>query len=157
MRLKLIVVGRDHKGFITAGISEYAKRLNKYGKLEYIVLPDVRNARKKSTAEIKHEEGTAILKKIKPGDFVELLDESGKTFSSVQFAQHLQGRFNRGGGTLVFVIGGSYGFSEAVYKRADAKLALSEMTFSHQMVRLFFIEQIYRAMTILKGEPYHHE
>ncbi|MGM0480085.1 MAG: 23S rRNA (pseudouridine(1915)-N(3))-methyltransferase RlmH [Bacteroidota bacterium] len=157
MRIKLIVVGKDHQGFLSTGISEYAKRLNKYGKLDYIVVPDVRNARKKSTAEIKQEEGVAILKKIKPNDFVELLDEKGKTFTSVQFARHLQKRFNRGGGALVFVIGGPYGFSQEVYQRADARLALSEMTFSHQMIRLFFVEQIYRAMTILKGEPYHHE
>lgn len=156
MKVKLIVVGKTKKTFLIEGEREYEKRLKHYLSFEIIELLDVKNAKKKSEDEIKKEEAKAILAKISPSDYVELLDEKGKQYDSVQFADHMEHHFIRGGQTLVFVVGGPYGFHETVYQRANTKLALSKMTFSHQMIRLFFIEQLYRAMTILKGEPYHH-
>lgn len=156
MKIKLILVGKTKKSFLLEGEKEYQKRLNRYMQLEVVELQDVKNAKKKSEEEIKKEEARAILSKIGATDFVELLDENGKQYSSVAFANHMEGHFIRGGSTLVFVIGGPYGFHESVYSRSNAKLSLSKMTFSHQMIRLFFIEQLYRSMTILKGEPYHH-
>lgn len=156
MKVKLIVVGKTKKSFLLEGEKEYLKRLKRYMQLELIELPDVKNAKKKSEEEIKKEEAKVILSKITSSDYVELLDENGNQYNSVKFAKHMEKHFIRGGQTLVFVVGGPYGFHESVYQRANAKLSLSKMTFSHQMIRLFFIEQLYRAMTILKGEPYHH-
>jgi 23S rRNA (pseudouridine1915-N3)-methyltransferase len=157
MKVKLIVVGKTKKSFLTEGEKEYQKRLRRYLDVELIELADVKNAKKRSEEEIKREESKAILSKITTSDYVELLDEQGKQYTSVKFAKHLEHHFVRGGQTLVFVVGGPYGFHEDVYQRANDKLSLSKLTFSHQMVRLFFIEQLYRAMTILKGEPYHHQ
>lgn len=157
MKVKLIVVGKTKKSFLTEGEKEYQKRLTRYLNLELIEIPDVKNAKKRTEDEIKREESKAILSKLNPTDHVALLDEKGKEFTSVKFAKHLERYFIHAGQTLVFVIGGPYGFDKDVYDRANEKLALSQMTFSHQMVRLFFIEQLYRAMTILKGEPYHHQ
>lgn len=157
MKTKLIYVGKTGKSFLTEGEKEYTKRVKRYTPFETIELPDVKNAKKRTEQEIKSIEAEAILKKIKPSDYVVLLDEKGSEFTSIQFASYIQKQFNSGSQGLVFVIGGPYGFSNEVYQRANDQLALSKLTFSHQMVRMFFIEQLYRGLTILKNEPYHHQ
>ena len=157
MKIKLICVGKTVKKYLVEAESEYLKRLNHYGQVEKIEIPELKNAKKLSTDQIKQQEGDLILKIITPGDHVVLLDENGKSFASKEFANYLQKRFNAGGKTLIFIIGGAYGFSEQVYQRSNGKVSLSKMTFSHQMVRTFFLEQLYRGFTILKGEPYHHQ
>lgn len=138
-------------------IDDYMKRLSFYVRFEMMELPDIKNVKSLSESQQKDKEGELILSKLTPTDQLILLDENGKNFSSVGFSQELQKKMNSGVKTLVFVIGGPYGFSDAVYSKAQGKISLSAMTFSHQMVRLFFIEQVYRAFTILKGEPYHHQ
>ncbi len=139
------------------GEAEYLSRLKHYISVEKIEIPDLRDSRKLSTDQICDQEGKLLLSKIDKGDLVFVLDERGKSFTSLHFSDFLQKQFNRGAKNLVFLIGGAYGFSQEVYERAEGKLSLSSMTFSHQMVRLFFLEQLYRGFTILKGEPYHHE
>ncbi|MDX1445838.1 23S rRNA (pseudouridine(1915)-N(3))-methyltransferase RlmH [Lishizhenia sp.] len=156
MKIKLICVGKTSKSFLVEGENEYLKRLKHYLPVERIELPDVKNAKKLTEDQIKQAEGEMILSKINPGETIFLLDEGGKTFSSEQYADFLQQKFNQGGHGLVFVIGGPYGFSSDMYAKANGKISLSKMTFSHQMVRMFFLEQVYRAMTILRNEPYHH-
>lgn len=156
MKIKVICIGKTGKNFLVDGEKEYLNRLKHYAKVEKLELPDIKNARKLSQYQVKTEEGRALLKLIDVGDQVILLDEKGKHYSSEQFAEFLQKRFNQGGKCVVFVIGGAYGFSEELYQRAQGKLSLSSMTFSHQMIRMIFFEQLYRAMTIQKGEPYHH-
>lgn len=138
-------------------MDDYQKRLSFYIKFDLEVIPDIKNAKSLSEAQQKQKEGELILARLTPTDQLILLDENGKTFSSVGFSEELQKKMNSGIKTLVFVIGGPYGFSEAVYSKAQGKISLSAMTFSHQMVRLFFIEQLYRAFTILRNEPYHHQ
>jgi 23S rRNA (pseudouridine1915-N3)-methyltransferase len=157
MKIKLIVVGKTEKSYLKEGIAEYAKRLKHYFPFELVETPELKNARKLRTSQIKHAEGELLLKQFVKSDHVVLLDEHGKEFKSREFAAYFQKKANSGLKQLVIVVGGAYGFSEEVYARGDGKVSLSKMTFSHQMVRLFAIEQIYRAMTILKGEPYHHE
>jgi 23S rRNA (pseudouridine1915-N3)-methyltransferase len=139
------------------GENEYLKRLKHYIPVERIEIPDLKNAKKLTFDQIKEAEGKEILVKLQQGDVLFLLDERGKEYSSVDFANFLQQKFNTGGKAIVFVVGGAYGFSEEVYSAANGKISLSTMTFSHQMVRMIFFEQLYRAMTILRGEPYHHE
>jgi 23S rRNA (pseudouridine1915-N3)-methyltransferase len=157
MNIKLIAVGKtDHKNLHLL-IDEYQKRLSFYIKFELEIIPDIKNVKNLSESQQKEKEGELILSKIGPTDQLILLDENGKSFSSIDFAAELQKKMNSGIKTLVFVIGGPYGFSTEVYSKAQGKIALSAMTFSHQMVRLFFIEQLYRAFTILKNEPYHHQ
>ncbi len=156
MKIKVICIGKTGKNFLVDGEKEYLNRLKHYTKVEKVELPDIKNARKLSQDQVKTEEGKALLKLIDAGDQVILLDEKGKNYSSEHFAEFLQKRFNQGGKCVVFVIGGAYGFSEELYHRAQGKLSLSSMTFSHQMIRMIFFEQLYRAMTIQKGEPYHH-
>lgn len=156
MKIKVICIGKTGKSFLVEGENEYLKRLKRYIGFEKIEIPDIKNAKKLTQDLVKSKEGVEILKKTDPSDFIVLLDEKGKEFTSEKFAEFLQQRFNLGGKTIVFVIGGAYGFSNEVYQRADQKIALSKMTFSHQMIRMLFFEQVYRAMTILKGEPYHH-
>ena len=156
MKIKVICIGKTGKNFLVDGEKEYLNRLKHYTKVEKLELPDIKNARKLSQDQVKTEEGRALLKLIDVGDQVILLDEKGKHYSSEQFAEFLQKRFNQGGKCVVFVIGGAYGFSEELYQRAQGTLSLSSMTFSHQMIRMIFFEQLYRAMTIQKGEPYHH-
>ena len=138
------------------GEKEYLKRLSHYLSFELKVLPDVKQAKSLSEEQIKQKEAEMFLEKIQATDTVFLLDENGKTFDSVGFSRFMQEQFNRGGKQLFFLVGGPYGFHSSIYTRAQGKISLSSMTFSHQMIRLFFIEQMYRAMTILKGEPYHH-
>lgn len=157
MKIKLICVGKTSKSFLVEGENEYLKRLKYYLPIERIELPDVKNAKKLTEDQIKQAEGEMILSKVNPGETIFLLDEGGKTFSSEQFADFLQQKFNQGGHGLVFVIGGPYGFSKEMYAKATSKISLSKMTFSHQMVRMFFLEQVYRGMTILRNEPYHHK
>jgi 23S rRNA (pseudouridine1915-N3)-methyltransferase len=156
MNIKLIAIGKtDHKNLI-ALIDEYAKRLSFYVKFDFEIIPDLKKVKHLSEAQQKEKEGELILAKTQASDILILLDENGKQMSSETFANYLQKHMNSGIKTLLFIIGGPYGFSEAVYSRANGKLSLSKMTFSHQMVRLFFIEQIYRGFTILRNEPYHH-
>jgi 23S rRNA (pseudouridine1915-N3)-methyltransferase len=156
MNIKLIAIGKtDHKNLI-ALIDEYAKRLSFYVKFDFEIILDLKKVKHLSEAQQKEKEGELILAKTQASDILILLDENGKQMSSEAFANYLQKHMNSGIKTLLFIIGGPYGFSEAVYSRANGKLSLSKMTFSHQMVRLFFIEQIYRGFTILRNEPYHH-
>lgn len=157
MKIKLLVVGKTDESFVEEGIEKYLKRLKHYISFEIIVLPDVKQGSKLNTEKLKEEEGKLILQKLENSDQVVLLDEKGKNFSSEEFAGFLQKKMNGGFPTLVFIVGGAFGFSKEVYKRANEQLSLSKMTFSHQMVRLFFTEQLYRAFTIIKGEKYHHK
>ncbi len=157
MKICLLVIGKTDADYIRAGIEEYEKRLRKYVGYEMKVLPDVKNTKHMSEALQKEKEGLLLLEQFLPTDYVILLDERGKQYGSGEFSAFLAQKMLNGIKRLVFVIGGPYGFSEAVYRKADELLSLSKMTFSHQMVRMIFAEQIYRAMTIMKGEPYHHE
>ncbi|MEJ6775777.1 MAG: 23S rRNA (pseudouridine(1915)-N(3))-methyltransferase RlmH [Crocinitomicaceae bacterium] len=157
MKVKLICVGKTIKTFLKEGEQEYLKRLGHYASIEKIEIPELKNVKKLSKNQIKQQEGQLILNQIKPGEIIVLLDERGNQYGSVDFSKYLQKKFNSGGRGLVFIIGGAYGFSDEIYDKSNDKMSLSKMTFSHQMVRLFFLEQIYRGFTILKGEPYHHE
>jgi len=156
MKIKLLAIGKTDSKNLQALIEEYTKRLGFYVPFNLEIIPDIKNSKNLSEAQQKKVEGVEILKRIDKPDTLILLDENGKTFSSVHFSEYLQKKMNSGLKTLVFVIGGPYGFSEEIYKRANGKVSLSTMTFSHQMVRLFFIEQLYRGFTILRNEPYHH-
>jgi len=157
MQIKLIAIGKTDQKELQDLVQEYIKRLSFYVKFELEVIPDLKNAKSLSEMQQKEKEGELILAKISSTDHLILLDENGKSFSSVGFSEFLQKKMNAGIKTLVFVIGGPYGFSETIYTKAQGKISLSAMTFSHQMVRLFFIEQVYRGFTILKNEPYHHQ
>lgn len=156
MKALLLVVGKTDEPFVVEGISKYVNRIAKYMTFEIDVIPDLKNTKNMQQLQQKEKEGDLILKKLNPSDFVVLLDEKGKMHSSVEFANWLNSIFISSYKRLVFVIGGPYGFSSEVYSRGNAKLSISKMTFSHQMIRLIFTEQFYRAHTILKGEPYHH-
>lgn len=157
MNIKLIAIGKTDNKNLQSLMDEYQKRLSFYIKFDLEIIPDIKNAKNLSETQQKEKEGEIILSKLAPTDFLILLDENGKSFGSVEFANELQKKMNAGIKTLVCVIGGPYGFSEAVYQKAQQKISLSKMTFSHQMVRLFFIEQVYRGFTILRNEPYHHQ
>ncbi|MBQ4018321.1 MAG: 23S rRNA (pseudouridine(1915)-N(3))-methyltransferase RlmH [Paludibacteraceae bacterium] len=156
MRITLLVVGKTTDSRLVSLIDDYRQRLSHYVPFELVVLPDLKNAKALSEEQVKATEGDAILRALTPSMDVVLLDEHGKEMRSVEYADWLQKKM-ASGRDLTLVIGGPYGFSPAVYERANSKLSLSQMTFSHQMIRLMAIEQIYRAMTILRGEPYHHE
>lgn len=156
MNIKLLAIGKTDSKQLNTLINEYIKRLEHYVRFELEIIPDIKNAKNLSEAQQKQKEGALILSKLKPTDLLVLLDENGKQFDSVSFSSYLQKHMNSGIKQLVFVIGGPYGFSEEVYKKANGKISLSKMTFSHQMIRLFFIEQLYRGFTILRNEPYHH-
>ena len=157
MKLKLVVVGKTDDPLLAKLIASYANRLQHYVKFEIVVIPNIKNAKNLSEEEQRRKEGELILNGVAPSDFMVLLDEKGKQFTSKEFSSYLQKRMNSGIKGLVFVIGGPYGFSQPVYARSTHKISLSKMTFSHQMVRLFAVEQLYRAFTILRNEPYHHE
>lgn len=157
MNIELIVVGKTDMKEVEALVQMYTKRLNHYVRFAITTIADVRNTKKLSEAEQKRLEGEAILRLLTDSDFVMLLDEHGAELRSIEFADLIQRRMSTGIKRLIFVIGGPYGFSDAVYSRANSKLSLSKMTFSHQIVRAIFTEQLYRAFTILKNEPYHHE
>ena len=156
MQIQLLVTGKTTDSRIAALIDEYRERLRHYIPFEFAVIPDLKNAKALSEEQIKIAEGEAILSRLTPAMDVILLDEHGREFRSIEYADWLQKKMNAGR-DLTLVIGGAYGFSPAVYQRANGKISLSQMTFSHQMIRIMAIEQIYRAMTILRGEPYHHE
>ena len=157
MNIRLLAIGKSDNKSLQTLIDDYTKRLSFYIKFDLEVIPDIKNVKNLSEAQQKEKEGELILAKLAPTDQLILLDENGSTFSSVAFSDYLQKKMNAGIKTLVLVIGGPYGFSETVYQKAQGKVSMSEMTFSHQMVRLFIIEQIYRGFTILKNEPYHHQ
>lgn len=157
MKIKLLVIGKTDSKEMQSLIDIYQDRLKHYTKFELQVIPDLKKTKHLSEVQQKEREGEFILKEILPTDELVLLDENGKTFHSVGFSEFLQKKMNSGLRQLVFAIGGPYGFSDSVYQKASGKLSLSKMTFSHQMVRLFVVEQIYRGFTILNNEPYHHQ
>lgn len=156
MKVTFRMIGKTAFSYLDEGIAIYEKRLNRYLPFEIEVLPDIKQAKNLSAGELKKKEGQLLLKRTKNDDLLILLDEKGKSFDSVGFADYLETQLRTTKKRIIFQVGGAYGFSDEVYQRADAKLALSKMTFSHQMIRLFFVEQLYRAMTIMKGEPYHN-
>lgn len=157
MKLTLVTVGKTDRKWVREGMDIYISRLTHYTKFSVTEIPELKNVSALSQAGIKSREGELILRNTKPGDFVVLLDERGKEYSSIEWSKELERLLSNLSNDIVFVIGGAYGFSPEVYSRANAKISLSKMTFSHQMVRAIFIEQLYRAFTIMKGEPYHHE
>lgn len=156
MNIKLIVVSKTDVPYLQTGIDEYIGRLKHYCDFELVVIPALKNGGRMSPEEVKGKEGELILRQLEKVDYVVLLDEHGKEYASVGFSEFLQKQMNAGVRTLAFVIGGAFGFSPEVYDAAHAKLSLSQMTFNHQMVRLFFLEQLYRAHTILRHEKYHN-
>ena len=156
MKILLLVIGKTDEDYLVTGINKYVGRLGHYASFEMKELPDIRNRKTLSENQQKKAESFQLMQQLQPSDIVVLLDEGGKKYTSVEFSEMI-GKFSAAGiKRLVFVIGGPYGFAQEVYDRADTKLSLSPMTFSHQMVRLIFVEQLYRAFTILKNEPYHH-
>ena len=157
MKIVLVVVGKTNKKYFIEGIADYQKRLKRYTNFEIVEIPNIKNAKNLSETELMKKEGKMILKQINNSDNLVLLDDKGNDSSSLKFAYTLQSWLLSGKKRLVFVIGGAYGFSQEIYNRGNEKLSLSKMTFSHQMVRLFFIEQLYRGYTILNNEPYHHK
>lgn len=157
MKISLIVIGKTDVQYFIDAIKEYESRLKHYIPFDIQVIPDVKNVKNLSADQQKEKESELILKNLQPADYLVLLDERGKEYTSLQFASYIEKKTHTVSKRLVFVIGGPYGFSEAVYNKANEKISLSKMTFSHQMIRLIFIEQLYRAMTILNNEPYHHE
>lgn len=157
MKITLVVIGKTDAGYFVEAINEYKNRLVHYIPFEMEIIPDIKNVKNLSEVQQKEKEGALILKTLQAGDYLVLLDDKGKEFTSIQFSAYLEKKMHTVPKRLVFAVGGPYGFSDAVYKAAFEKLSLSKMTFSHQMIRLIFIEQIYRAMTILNNEPYHHE
>ncbi len=157
MKVQFIVVGKTTQNYLIDSITDYTTRIRRYLPFEMSVIPELKNTRSLSIEQQKEKEGELILQTLQASDFVVLLDEHGKELTSVKFAQYIEQKMQAVSRRLVFIVGGPYGFSPAVYERCNDKLSLSKMTFSHQMVRLFFTEQLYRAMTILNNEPYHHE
>ncbi len=157
MKILLLAVGKITTPYINTGIENYLKRVGHYIPVDLQVIPDVKATKALTEEAQKQREGTAILAALQPGDVVVLLDERGREFTSREFSEYLDKKMIQGIKRLVFIVGGPYGFSPEMYARANEKISLSRMTFTHEMVRLFFIEQIYRAMTILRGEPYHHD
>lgn len=155
MKIKLIAIGKTDEKYLQDGIAKYLDRLKHYISFELVVINDVKIGSKPNTLLQKEKEAELFFDKIQPNDFVVLLDENGKSFTSVAFADYVQKRMNAST-DVVFLIGGPFGFSDKIYQRANDKISLSKMTFSHQMIRLFFVEQVYRAFTIIKGEKYHH-
>lgn len=157
MKIKLLAIGKTDDKNLNSLIETYQGRLKHYIKFDLEIIPDIKNVKNLSEKQQKEKEGDLILGKLQTTDQLILLDEKGKDFRSIEFSQYLQKKMNSGIKQLVFVIGGPYGFSEAVYKKSMGKVSFSKMTFSHQMIRLFVVEQLYRGFTILKNEPYHHE
>lgn len=157
MKMTLLTVGRTDVKWVREGLELYVSRLVHYIPFQLLEIPELKNVSSLTKEQIKQKEGDLILKNIRPSDEVILLDEHGKEYTSVEFSHFIEEKVSRGSKDMVFVIGGAYGFSSDVYGRASGKISLSKMTFSHQMVRTVFAEQLYRAFTIIKGEPYHHE
>ena len=157
MKIVLLTIGKTSEKYLIEGIAQYQKRLKHYTQFEMLEILNIKNAKNFSNAELMKKEGELILKQLKNSDHLILLDDKGKDFTSTKFAEKLQSWMLRGKKRLVFVVGGAYGFSDDIYARGNERLSLSKMTFSHQMVRLFFVEQIYRGYSILNNEPYHHQ
>jgi len=157
MKVTLILVGKTDFNFIEEGENMYTERIKRYVSFEKIVLKDLKNKKSLEQTQIKKLEGAEILNRINAGDYVVLLDEHGKEYCSIKFASFLENKFMGSHKRIVFIIGGAYGFDDEVYAKCNEKISLSKMTFSHQIIRLIFLEQLYRAFTIIKGEPYHHE
>lgn len=157
MNIKLLVVGKTDVKYLQTGIDEYLSRLKHYVNFELEVIPALKDQKGASPEEIKEREAALILKRLEKSDMVVLLDEHGRQYTSVGYSEYLQKLMNSGVRNLTFVIGGAFGFAPSIHARASAKMSLSNMTFNHQMVRLIFVEQLYRAFTILKHEPYHNE
>lgn len=157
MKIVLLAIGKTDAGYFIEAINEYQKRLEHYIPFEIQTLADIKNTKNISSEQQKEKEGELIIKNLQAGDYLVLLDDKGKEYTSIQFANYMEKKTHTVSKRLIFVIGGPYGFSQSVYEKANEKLTLSRMTFSHQMVRLIFVEQLYRAMTILNNEPYHHE
>lgn len=157
MKIHLLVIGKTDANYFSQAIDEYANRLKHYISFEMEMISDLKNTKALSVEQQKAKEGELILKSLQSSDYIVLLDERGKEYSSLQFASYIEKKTHSVAKRLVFIIGGPYGFSQDVYDKANEKLTLSRMTFSHQMIRLIFVEQLYRAMTILNNEPYHHE
>ena len=157
MKITLIVVGKTIEKHYVTGIEDYMSRIQHYIGFEMQVIPELKNCKSLSEEQQKEKEADLILRQFQPGDHIVLLDEHGREYRSIEFAQWIGQKMNTVPKRLVFVVGGPYGFSQRVYDQCQEKISLSKMTFSHQMIRLIFVEQIYRAMTILRGEPYHHE
>lgn len=157
MKISLVTIGKTDIAWVKQGLDNYVSRIKHYIPFELIEIPELKNVSSLSQDQIKNKEAEGLLRLIKPTDYLILLDEKGKQFRSIEFAKELQDRINFSNKNIVFVIGGAYGFSQSIYNRADNKISLSNMTFSHQLVRTIFAEQLYRAFTIIKGEPYHHE
>ena len=157
MKISLITVGRTDIAWVRQGLDMYVSRLKHYAPFELVEIPELKNVSSLTRDQIKSREGELILKNVKNSDDLVLLDEHGREFRSIEFAKYLEDKMISSGKDVVFVVGGAYGFSPDVYSRANGKVSLSKMTFSHQIVRTIFAEQLYRAFTIIKGEPYHHE
>ena len=157
MKITLLTVGKTDKDWVRQGMDIYISRLKHYIPFSVVEIPELKNVSSLTKDQIKTREGELILKNVRPADDLILMDERGKQYTSVELAKVIQDKISYAGKDMVFVIGGAYGFSEAVYRRADSRISLSKMTFSHQRVRAIFVEQIYRAFTIMRGEPYHHE
>lgn len=157
MNIKILMIGKTDNSIMKTIVDDYSKRLLMYINFSFEVINDIKNAKNLTIIQQKEKEGELILAKLKPSDHLILLDENGEYFSSIGFSEFIQKKMNSGIKTLVLVIGGPYGFSESVYKKANGKIALSKMTFSHQMIRMIIVEQLYRAFTILNNEPYHHQ
>lgn len=157
MKLELLVIGKTNDKYLQEGINNFTKRISHYIPFEIKYLPDVKLTKNLSEDKQKELEGLTFLSNVQAGDVIVLLDEKGREFTSREFSAYIEKKMINVSKKLIFIIGGPYGFSHAVYERANEKISLSKMTFSHEMVRLFFTEQIYRAMTILRGEPYHHD
>lgn len=157
MKITLLAIGKTEEKYLIEGIEKYLNRLKHYINFNFIAIPDVKNTKNLTEAQQKSKEAELIQKHIQNLDYVILMDEKGKKYSSVDFAQFINKQMIGSTQHLVFIIGGPYGFDESIYKRANGLISLSDMTFSHQMVRLFFVEQLYRAFSILKNEPYHHQ
>lgn len=157
MDITLLVIGKTNSKYLVEGIEEYCRRLKYYVSFNIHYLPDIKNTKKMSEQQQKDAEGMQFLTVVNNSDYVVLLDEKGKEMTSMQYSEYLQKKMLSGLRRLVFVVGGPYGFSNAIYERANDKISFSKMTFSHEMIRLFFVEQLYRGFTILNGEPYHHQ
>ncbi len=157
MKITMLTVGQTEKNWIKEGLDVYVSRLKHYCAFSVNEIPELKNVSSLSREQIRKKEGELVLKAVRDSDEVILLDEHGKEYSSTGFAEALERKISLGGRDIVFVIGGAYGFSEEVYRRSNSSISLSKMTFSHQMVRTIFAEQLYRAFTIMKGQPYHHE
>jgi len=157
MKYELWWIGKTNAAYLKEGIEMYTKRLSKYTNFNIKELPDVKNAKNLSHKELKLKEGKELIKRLEPKDYVILLDENGKSYSSMHFAQYIEKLQSASYSKIVFIIGGAFGFSPDIYQRAQGKIALSDMTFSHQMVRMIFTEQFYRAFSIINNEPYHHQ